>query len=99
MNIFEDTNPRLLSELLGEIQDGKSVLPDFQRDFVWEPRATQELVVSIAQLRSLESKHEILLAKVLNWPLLSNSAIKNAGLLPAPAHMTKPASASDGFLE
>ena len=48
MNIFEDTNPRLLSELLGEIQDGKSVLPDFQRDFVWEPRATQELVVSIA---------------------------------------------------
>jgi uncharacterized protein with ParB-like and HNH nuclease domain len=24
------------------------VLPDFQRDFVWEPGATQELIVSIA---------------------------------------------------
>jgi hypothetical protein len=23
-------------------------LPDFQRDFVWEPGATQELIVSIA---------------------------------------------------
>jgi hypothetical protein len=48
MNIFEDTNPRMLSELLREINEGKSVLPDFQRDFVWEPRATQELIVSIA---------------------------------------------------
>lgn len=48
MNIFEDTNPRQLSELLREINEGKSVLPDFQRDFVWEPRATQELIVSIA---------------------------------------------------
>ena len=48
MNIFEDTNPRSLTELLGEIHAGKSVLPDFQRDFVWEPNATQELVVSIA---------------------------------------------------
>jgi uncharacterized protein with ParB-like and HNH nuclease domain len=24
------------------------VLPDFQRDFVWEPGATQELIISIA---------------------------------------------------
>lgn len=48
MNIFEDTNPRSLSDLLAEIHTGTSVLPDFQRDFVWEPSATQELVVSIA---------------------------------------------------
>ena len=48
MNIFEDTNPRSLNELLTEIHAGHSVLPDFQRDFVWEPRATQELVISIA---------------------------------------------------
>jgi hypothetical protein len=48
MSIFEDTNPRLLSELLTEINSGLSVLPDFQRDFVWEPRATQDLIVSIA---------------------------------------------------
>ncbi len=48
MNIFEDTNPRALKDLLGEIRSRAMVLPDFQRDFVWEPRATQELIVSIA---------------------------------------------------
>jgi hypothetical protein len=48
MNIFEDTNPRALKDLLGEIYSRTSVLPDFQRDFVWEPGATQELIISIA---------------------------------------------------
>lgn len=48
MSIFEDTNPRSLKELLGEIHSRTMVLPDFQRDFVWEPGATQELIVSIA---------------------------------------------------
>lgn len=48
MNLFEDTNPRALKELLGEIHNRTAVLPDFQRDFVWEPSATQELLVSIA---------------------------------------------------
>ena len=48
MSLFEDTNPRALKELLGEIHSGMTVLPDFQRDFVWDPGATQELVVSIA---------------------------------------------------
>lgn len=48
MNLFEDTNPRALKELLGEIHNRSAVLPDFQRDFVWEPGATQELIVSIA---------------------------------------------------
>ena len=48
MNIFEDTNPRALQYLLGEIHTRTSVLPDFQRDFVWEPGATQELINSIA---------------------------------------------------
>jgi hypothetical protein len=57
-----------------------------------------DLLHVITQLRSLESQHETLLDKVLNGPLLSNSAIKNAGLLPAPAYMTKPASSSNGFL-
>ncbi len=57
-----------------------------------------DLLHVITQLRGLESQHETLLERVLNGPLLSNSAIKNAGLLPAPAHMTKPASSSDGFL-
>jgi len=37
-----------LKDLLGEIHTRTSVLPDFQRDFVWEPGATQELIISIA---------------------------------------------------
>src|SRR4029434_306439 len=48
MSLFEDTNPRALKDLLGEIHSRLMVLPDFQRDFVWEPGATQELIVSIA---------------------------------------------------
>ena len=48
MSIFEDTNPRALKDLLHEIHAGVTILPDFQRDFVWEPSATQELIVSIA---------------------------------------------------
>lgn len=48
MNIFEDTNPRTLKDLLLEINSRTTVLPDFQRDFVWDPGATQELIVSIA---------------------------------------------------
>ena len=48
MSIFEDTNPRELKELLADIHSRNMVLPDFQRDFVWDPWMTQELVVSIA---------------------------------------------------
>lgn len=48
MSIFEDTNPHALKSLLGEIHGRAMALPDFQRDFVWEPSATQELIVSIA---------------------------------------------------
>ncbi len=48
MSLFEDTNPRALKDLLAGIHNRSTVLPDFQRDFVWEPGATQELIVSIA---------------------------------------------------
>lgn len=48
MSLFEDTNPRALKDLLAEIHNRSMALPDFQRDFVWEPSATQELIVSIA---------------------------------------------------
>ena len=48
MNLFEDTNPRALKDLLSEVHSRTMALPDFQRDFVWEPVATQELIVSIA---------------------------------------------------
>ncbi len=49
MNIYEDTNPRELKELLYQIHTGETVLPDFQRDFVWDASATIELIISIAQ--------------------------------------------------
>ncbi len=49
MKIFEDTNPRELRELLGQIQSREMALPDFQRDFVWDPGDTQDLIVSIAR--------------------------------------------------
>lgn len=49
MNLYEDTNPHELKELLGQIDRGDAVLPDFQRDFVWDPNATMELIISIAQ--------------------------------------------------
>jgi uncharacterized protein with ParB-like and HNH nuclease domain len=48
MSLFEDTNPKALKDLLGEINSRTMALPDFQRDFVWEPGATQEPIVSIA---------------------------------------------------
>ena len=48
MSIYEDTNPRELKILLGQIEQRETALPDFQRDFVWDPNATQELIVSIA---------------------------------------------------
>lgn len=47
-SLFEDTNPRTLRELLGQIHSGEAVLPDFQRDFVWDANATEELIVSVA---------------------------------------------------
>lgn len=50
MNIFEAVNPVGIKQLLAEIHSGATVLPDFQRDFVWDPAATQGLLVSIANL-------------------------------------------------
>jgi len=64
MSLFEDTNPRALKDLLSEIHSRTTVLPDFQRSFVWDPAATQELIVSIANnypagslLRVRDKKH------------------------------------------
>lgn len=48
MSLFEDTNPRELKVLLQQINTREAALPDFQRDFVWDPSATQELIVSVA---------------------------------------------------
>lgn len=48
MSIYEAVNPQALSQLLNEIDSGVSVLPDFQRSFVWDAAATQSLIISIA---------------------------------------------------
>ncbi len=67
----------------------------------WPKAWTEELLDLlhvITQLRDLEERHESLLEKVLAGPLLSNSSLKEAGLLPAPDFMTKPAKPSDGIL-
>jgi Protein of unknown function DUF262 len=48
MGLFEDTCQRDLKTLLTQIHTRETALPDFQRDFVWDPWMTQELIVSIA---------------------------------------------------
>jgi hypothetical protein len=48
MEIYEATNQVQVHVLLEQIHQGLMVLPDFQRDFVWDPSATQGLLVSIA---------------------------------------------------
>jgi hypothetical protein len=44
-----DTTPEKLKYLLESIHNREVALPDFQRDFVWDPQATEELIESICQ--------------------------------------------------
>jgi hypothetical protein len=44
-----DTNPIGLRHLLSLIDEGELALPDFQRDFVWDPKETEELLESISR--------------------------------------------------
>ncbi len=46
--IFDPSSERL-SFLLESIHNREMALPDFQRDFVWDPGATEELIESICQ--------------------------------------------------
>ena len=64
-----------------------AVLPDFQRDFVWEPGATQELIVSIAKnypagslLRVRDAKRRLRLPRVRGC-LRSSTAKKHTFLV------------------
>lgn len=56
------TNPRALSELLQQCEDGKLQLPDFQRSWVWAEDRILSLIASISQafpvgaLMTLEAK-------------------------------------------
>lgn len=80
MSMFEDTNPHDLKELLNEIHHRNAALPDFQRDFVWDPRATQELIVSIASnypagsLLRIRNTHNLFACREFqNAPLLDGN--------------------------
>lgn len=44
-----DTDKKSLTFLLDQIENCDMALPDFQRDFVWDPNATRELVRSVMQ--------------------------------------------------
>src|SRR5579883_1813629 len=79
MSLFEDTNPHTLKNLLSEIHSRAMVLPDFQRDFVWEPGATQELIISIANnypagsiLRVRDAKRVFAAREFEGAPVLGN---------------------------
>jgi hypothetical protein len=43
------TNPISLKHMLSAIHERQLALPDFQRDFVWDARATEELIESICR--------------------------------------------------
>jgi len=47
-SLFE-THPVSLEYLFQRIHNRGTALPDFQRDFVWEPKATEELIESICR--------------------------------------------------
>src|ERR1700751_5155553 len=42
-----DANPRAVSWLMTHVEEKKLALPDFQRDFVWDPADVRDLLVSI----------------------------------------------------
>ena len=44
MNLFEDTNPRALKDLLAWIHSRMTVLLHFLRNSVWKPCAAQALL-------------------------------------------------------
>jgi hypothetical protein len=53
------TDSLTIRQLLASIHDRERGLPDFQRDFVWDPDATQELVCSVASTYPAGSLLEI----------------------------------------
>jgi hypothetical protein len=53
------TDSLTVRQLLASIHDRERALPDFQRDFVWDPDATQELICSVASTYPAGSLLEI----------------------------------------
>jgi len=53
------TDSLTIRQLLASIHDRERGLPDFQRDFVWDPDATRELICSVASTYPAGSLLEI----------------------------------------
>ncbi len=75
-----DTTPEKLRYLLESIHNREVALPDFQRDFIWDPQATEELIESICQ----------------NFPAGSLLRIKNSKRVPFAPREVAGAPALDG---
>ena len=48
ISLFKDLKPIALNDLLAEIHSCTMALPDFTRDFDWEPITTQHMITAIA---------------------------------------------------
>jgi hypothetical protein len=48
VSIYENVGEKSVKELIEDLHTNATVLPEFQRDFVWEPSATINLLVSVA---------------------------------------------------
>jgi hypothetical protein len=48
MSIYDGVNQKLLEMLLDDVHAEVAGLPDFQRDYVWDPGATVNLIASVA---------------------------------------------------
>ena len=48
MSIYENVGEKSVRELVEDLHTNTTVLPEFQRDFVWAPAATVDLLISIA---------------------------------------------------
>ena len=49
MSSFEANPKELKEDLLNSIYTREMALPDFQRDFVWQPNQTKGLIVSLSR--------------------------------------------------
>jgi hypothetical protein len=48
VTIYENVGEKSVKELIEDLHTNAAVLPEFQRDFVWNPSATVDLLISIA---------------------------------------------------
>lgn len=82
---IDNTDPKQLSDLLSDINRGQIALPDFQRDFVWEPSATKDLIVSAAN--SYPAGSLLLVGNPADTGMFALREFEGAPALSNPAHL------------